>query len=228
MFKTLNPRAGTAFAILASIFVLLIGLSGWPVLLLLLLPLFFTNNILRFLGKLHDRDEREISLSLKVGNISFFLTYTLLVLAFIFRYSEFKHGVPSDWVLLLVVPPAFYFFTQLAILKSLKQSGIAIGLIFGGFWFLFAILGHGLTLEGLIESLIGLAILAAALASLRWPKIGSILFILEGLFALFIYLRSGMNPSVKLVMFIVLPLPLLLSGIFILIESLSMNSQKNE
>ncbi|NOY78369.1 MAG: hypothetical protein GXO76_10935 [Calditrichaeota bacterium] len=221
MFKTLTPRVGTAFASLMSIFILLIGLSRWPVVLLLLLPLFFTNNLLRFLGRLHDRDEREILLSLKVGNLSFFLTYTLLVLAFIFRYPEFKQGIPPDWVLLLVIPPAFYFFAQLAILKSLKQSGIVIGLIFGGFWLLFTLLGHGLTFAGLIESLIGLFIIGTALASIRWPIIGSSLFLFEGIFAIFFFFHSGMPASTKLMMFVILPLPLLLSGIFILIETLS-------
>jgi len=63
MFKTLSPGVEIALSILGSIFILLIGLSRYPVLLLFLLPLFFTNNILRFLGKRHDRDEREISLS---------------------------------------------------------------------------------------------------------------------------------------------------------------------
>ncbi len=228
MFKTLSPKTGVVFAILGSIFVLLIGLSRWPVLLLLLLPLFFTNDILRLLGKRHDRDEREISLSLKVGNISFFLTYTLLILAFIFKHPEFKHGIPSDWVLLLVVPPAFYFFTQLAIVKSLKQSGISIGLIFGSFWLLFTLLSHGLTIAGLIESLIGLSIIGTALGSIRWPIIGSSLFLLEGGFAVFFFFHSGMPASTKLMMFVILPLPLLLSGSFILLEVLLKDSPKNK
>ena len=228
MLVNLNPKITAAIAILLAIPVLLFGLSRWPALLLILIPLLFTNNILRFLGKLRDRDEREISLSLQVGTFSFFLTYTLIILAFIFRFSEFKNGIPSDWVLLLVIPPAFYFFFQTAIVKNLKQTGIIIGLIFGGFWFLFTVVAHGLTIAGLIESLIGLSIIGTALGSIRWPIIGSILFLLEGVFALFFFFHSGMQASIKLVMFVMLPLPLLLSGFFILIEILSKESPKNE
>ncbi len=201
-----------------SILVLFAGLAWMPYLLLLLLPILFLKSGLGFPDTFYPRDERETLLSHKIGHAAFFVTYTLILLIFILQRAQMQGDIPTQWVLLLVVPPAFYFFGDLALLKGLRKSGLAIGWALGGFWLLFALVSHGFTVGGLIESTIGGGILLTTFLALKWPMLGGSLFLFEGLFALSMFLRSGLNPSAKILMLLILDLPLFLSGIFVLSE----------
>ncbi len=216
-------RAGVFFL---SIVVLFAGLAFTPYLLLLLLPFLLLKSGFGLPGAFNSRDERELLLSHKIGHITFFATYTLILILFISQHSHFTHGIPTEWVLLIVVPPAFYFFGDLALLKGLRKSGLAIGWAFGGFWLLFALVSHGFTVGGLVESAIGGGILLTTFLALKQPAIGGSLFLLEGLFLFSLYLRSGLNPSTKLLMLIILALPLFLSGIFVLSEKFQQSTTK--
>ncbi len=207
-------------ALIFSILAFFAGLTLSPYCLFLLLPLLLFKGSFNPLNNFFPKDEREILLGHKIGHLSFFVTYTLILLLFLWKSPHFKTGIPAEWILLLSIPPGFYYFGDLALLKGFRKSGLAIGWIFGGFWLLFTLVSHGFTSEGLVESSIGGGILLTTLLAQKWPALGGSLFLLEGLFFLSLYLRSGLASAVKFLMLVILALPLFLSGIFILSEKL--------
>ena len=220
MSRPLSSRGIRAGAFILSILALFAGLAFSPYWLLLLLPFLFLKSGLGFPEKFAPRDERELLLNHKIGHAAFFATYALILLIFISQRRHVSGDVPVEWVLLLVLPPGFYFFGDLAFVRGLRKAGLAIGWALGAFWLLFTLVSHGFTLEGLVESGIGGGILLTTFLALKWPALGGSLFLLEGLLMIPFFLRSGLNASTKFLMLVILALPLLLSGIFILSEKL--------
>jgi len=81
---------------------------------------------------------------------------------------------------------------------------------------LFTLLSHGISLTSLIEGSIGFTILATALLGIKMPKLGGSLFLLEGILAFVFVLYAHYTPSVRFIMALILPSPLLLSGLFLI------------
>ncbi|MCP4594803.1 MAG: hypothetical protein GY842_29070 [bacterium] len=89
-------------------------------------------------------------------------------------------------------------------------------------WFLFTVLSHGISLESLIESVVGSSLLIATLIALRWPRVGgALLVVIATAFAVF--LMGGVNrssPAQYLLMTMILPLPPLVAGVALFVSGL--------
>ena len=89
-----------------------------------------------------------------------------------------------------------------------------VAYVTGGAWLLFALASHGFSVVSLMEGLPFLAIIAAAFAGRWWPKVGGTIILLGGLAALwFFVLEAGRGIGQQYFVLLLLPLPLILSGI---------------
>jgi hypothetical protein len=198
-----------------AVAVVLIGLLVNPVYLVLLTPFAFARPILRELRALKDLDERELAITYRSSHIAFSVYLTIATII-ILKDGLLDRVPPSpELVLLLVIPVFVKLVTSTALNYSLKKAGLGIAWVSGAFWFLFALFSHGLTTAGLIESLIGLSIIAATLLSLKWRHVGGALLLFEGAAGAFLSLTSDWDPMMRILIASLFGLPLGLAGLFI-------------
>jgi len=127
-----------------------------------------------------------------------------------------KH--PGDAMLaLLVIPLAVKLFISLLQNHPPQKAARSITLFFAGVWLIFALLSHGLSWMTLVEMLPFLLLTGLALATDRWPRLCGVLLILLGLGFGFVFLPSQRSFYGGLMLFTVLALPMLLSGIALLV-----------
>ncbi len=184
--------------------------------LIFLVGLVFLGPLLRESGIDRDADERETMLHMQAGYYGFLSAiFTIfIVMSWIF-FVEQKNPNPA-WYLALIIPllvrGSFYTWKN----TGLRRLGLGLGFTFGTIWTLFALISHGFSVPGFIEATIGLSILAAALASLRWPRLGGSLLLAFGLGAALFFTPRWIKfaqPFTAAVMVCLLPFPLILSGI---------------
>jgi hypothetical protein len=83
-------------------------------------------------------------------------------------------------------------------------------------WTAFVLLSHGFTLVSLIEGIVPIMVLAAALVAWRWNFVGGLIFVLLGI--LYIVLSKGCR-SLEVCLFVAGP-PILTGLLFILAGAL--------
>ncbi|NLP11283.1 hypothetical protein GX408_12885, partial [bacterium] len=98
-----------------------------------------------------------------------------------------------------------------------QKAAQAIALFFAGVWLLFVLLSHGFSLMTLVEMLPFLLLVGLALATDRWPRVCGMLLILIGLGFGLVFVRNQRSFYTGLILFTVLALPVLLSGIALLL-----------
>ncbi len=198
-----------------AVAVVLIGLLVNPVYLVLLTPFAFARPILRELRALKDLDERELIITYRSSHIAFSV-FLMIVTIIILKDGLVDRVPPSPELLLLLVIPVFVkLVTSTALNYSLKKAGLGIAWVSGAFWFLFALLSHGLATAGLVQSLIGLSIIVAALLSLKWRHVGGALLLFEGVAGAILCLSADWDPTTRILIASLFGLPLVLAGLFI-------------
>ena len=180
------------------------------------IPALFSRSLLREFGLLDDLDERERLTGYRASHLAYILTLTLLTFFILVSPQITADRTNQEIFILLVIPLLIRLAFQLGFTYSLRKSGLLLGFVIGGGWFLFALISHGLTAEGVIESLIGLAILLPTFLALRIPRLGGALLLVAGLAGTWFVAQAHYQPSVLLIMTCLVPLPLLLAGIFLL------------
>ncbi len=183
------------------------------------IPALFSRSLLREFGLLDDLDEREQLTGYRASHLAFILTLTLMTIFILVSPGITADRTNQEIFILLVIPLLIRLAFRLGFTYSLRKSGLLLGFVIGGGWFLFALISHGLTPEGAIESAIGLAILLPTFIALWLPRLGGAFLLAAGVAGTWFVAQAGYEPSVLLIMTCLIPLPLLLAGIFLLIHS---------
>jgi hypothetical protein len=139
----------------------------------------------------------------------------LLVIIFLNKAVIQKIELSPEWLLLLIIPVFAKVAASIIMNYSLKKAGLIIAWLFGAVWTGFALLSHGFSVAGLMESLIGLAILAGAAIGTKWRHIGGPILIAEGGLAIIFVLGTNWSPLMSLLMSLLLGFPLVLAGLLI-------------
>ena len=202
-------------SILTVGFVLLALVSPWFLLVALVTGLILP--VLRFAGLVRDQDEMYRYVDYRASHIAYYLMVSIAIITLMLTTLS-RHEVSPELTLLILVPLITKFYLQSIPIRNLARTGIYLGSIVGGAWLLFAILSHGFTIEGVIESSIGLSLLLFSLLGLRYRLISASLLIAMGLVATWFVLRSHILTTTKLLVGLFLPLPAFVAGTSLLIS----------
>jgi hypothetical protein len=186
-----------------------------PLYMVLLVPLAFARPLLRELSLLKDVDERETLIIYRSSHMAFYVMLMLLVIILLSKAVIQKVDLSAEWYLLLIVPILAKFVTSMVMNYSLHKAGLSIAWLFGAIWTGFALLSHGFSLAGLMESLIGLSILAGAAIGTRWHHIGGPILVAEGGLAIVFIISASWAPLMRLLISLILGFPLILAGLLI-------------
>ena len=195
------------------------GLPAWLVGLLAVVIL--GAPLLREFKKGTDLDERQIALSHFSSHLAFFVLLALIVLVMIVEFIAQGKNPDPQWYMLLIVPLVIKLLISLFQNYGTVPTAQWIGYFFAGIWLLFVLLSHGLSLESLIEAIPFIIILAVAWFSRKYPLAGGLAFVLLAIGLLFFF-RAWWNLDVyvRILMYTLIPLPLLISGVALLIHSM--------
>ncbi len=155
-------------------------------------------------------DEMEDHFRARMESISFYVFITLF--AFI---SSLSRSIEPSTVILSAVF-ALIFKEVLFLDRTLERKRVIrwVGLFTFGFWELFVLLSHGISIESLVESAVPLSILAATLVALRYRVAGFVLFFsLAAVYIYFFIARSKVLTSGKLAVVYLLVFPLVYLGV---------------
>ena len=214
------------------IFIVLFLAAVWRVeALILILGLLFFGPLFRETGVYHDMDERQQLLHWKAGYYGFMSAMAVLFAIFIWKLLAVHEKPEQEWWLVLILPlivrGSFYSWKG----AGLRRLGLGLGFTFGGIWTVFTLLSHGLSIESLIESAVGLAILLPTLIAIRWPRVGGILLFLTGIGFTFMLIHAWERmtgiPQIIL-MWCILPLPPAIAGISFFRYGTNQHEKDNE
>jgi len=162
-------------------------------------------------------DVRQLQIS-RFSTAMAFYAYLVVLLIVLIKDYLIQNKHPGDAMLaLLVIPLAVKLFISLLQNHPPQKAARSITLFFAGVWLIFALLSHGLSWMTLVEMLPFLLLTGLALATDRWPRLCGVLLILLGLGFGFVFLPSQRSFYGGLMLFTVLALPMLLSGIALLV-----------
>ncbi len=205
---------------LFAIVVLIMLGRGLPIWLLIVFTILaLATPLVREFRKKTDLDERQVYISHFSSHISFYVVIGLLLFLMIQEYVKKGINPPPQWYLVLLVPLVIKFFINLFQNFGLRSGARGIGFFFAGIWLLFVLFSHGFQFETLIGSIPFLLMTAAAWFSERYPLYCGLGFIILTIVLLFFF--GGwmkFDIYVRLLMYSLIPLPLLLSGIALLLS----------
>lgn len=161
-------------------------------------------------------DEREKFIRYRAGYLALQLSIFLFVILFIQEALVSGKNPAVIHYLLIIFPIMVYTLFLLSESLNLAKSGRIILYVFGGWWILFSILSHGLTLESLIESPIGIGFLIPAFLSYRFKRVAGFISLLYATFLLVFLARSFKEPIFSATILFILPVPLYYTGIIFL------------
>lgn len=194
------------------------GLPPW--LLAILVVVFLSIPLIREFRKKSDLDERQIQISHFSSHIVFYVLLAMILFVMIFEYFGQGQNPDPVWYMLIIIPLVIKFFISLFQNYGAVPTSQWIGYFFAGIWLIFVLLSHGLSLESLIESSPFLIILVVAYVSKKYPLPGGIAFILLAIGLLYFFRGWWkLDVYVRLLMYTLIPLPLLISGMALIIHS---------
>lgn len=201
----------------AIVFLIMIagGLPLWLLSIFIIIAL--AAPLVRENSKKTDLDERQIYIGHLSSHIAFFVLIGLLLFVMLEAYVSKGENPEPQWYLLLIVPLVIKFLLSLFLNYGAVRAASLIAYFFAGVWLLFVVLSHGISVDTLIGVLPFLPIIAIAWFAPKAPYISGIGFILLTI-GLTIFFRGWLNLDiyVRLIMYTLIPLPLLLSGIALL------------
>lgn len=191
------------------------GLPLWLFVILLILAL--AAPLVREFKKPTDLDERQVFISHFSSHLAFYVFLGLL-LFIITRSFIIKHINPeAEWYALLLIPLVVKFLVSFFQNFGAQRGAMFTGYFFAAVWLIFVILSHGISLALLMESIPFMLIAAVAWLSGKNRMAAGIGFLLlaAGLTVFFKgWLR--LDVYVRLLMYTLIPLPLLVSGLALL------------
>ena len=200
------------FAVVAAVLALVFS-TWW--LLLIFLPI-FSLPVLREISVVKDIDERQKLNCYRSSHLTFYIVLFFLLALMVGRGLYMREEIDPAFTLVIVYAVIVKVGSNLILNHPQRQAGIIIGLITGAWWLLFAMFSHGLTLAGLVESSIGLAILAATALAFFLPPVSGALLVLGSVISAVMTFLNVKDLTLLLYMMITMPLPLIIAGLLIL------------
>jgi hypothetical protein len=157
-------------------------------------------------------DERQNVIGNFSSHIAFYV-YTVMIVAWsLYSFYSTHKRLGNLWDMLLIVPMLIKFYVSL--IKNYEAGTGARIICFAnaGIWFLFVLLSHGIKMEMIVEAAPFLLFASIALFSYRFPKIAGSVFILLGIGSLVFFHWNNFEIYLRLLMYSLIPLPLVLSG----------------
>lgn len=165
----------------------------------------------------NELDERQNLIGNFSSHIGFYLYTGFIVFYIIFKYIAVRVHPGNLWFMLLVVPLLVKFYVSLFKSYAAARGARMVSFSIAGFFLLFIILSHGLSLEMLLEAAPFLALVGVCSLSYRFPKIAGLILFGLGIGSLILF--KGWNRFdiyLLILMYSIIPLPLLLSGLVLL------------
>ncbi len=205
--------------LLLTILLILVG-RGLPLgILILLLLLVLAAPVLRERLPGSDLDERQVYISHISSHVAFYVFLFLLLFIMVHDYIRLGENPPAQYYVLLLVPLLVKF--TLSLYSNYEARKVAFGMAYGwlGVWTLFILFSHGFTLTALIEDVPFLLAVALAFLLRKYERLSGLIFILFAA-GLTIFFRGWLRLAlyVRLLMYSLVPLPLLVSGVVLLIQ----------
>ncbi|MBD3226301.1 MAG: hypothetical protein GF313_16350 [Caldithrix sp.] len=212
MKKLMNVLKSLWLLVVVLIVMLAAGVPLWiliPILIILLaVPL------LREFNPRSDLDERQLYISRLTSHVSLYVMNGLILFVLIREYFSHNQQPPSYWYMILLIPLVLKFMMSLFENYSPVLAAQWIGGFFASVWLLFVLLSHGFSLTNLMESVPFLLILVSVLLIRKRPLIAGFAFLILAA-GLLIFFRAwlSMDVYVRLLMYTLLPMPLLICGV---------------
>ncbi|NOX87808.1 MAG: hypothetical protein GXO77_02200 [Calditrichaeota bacterium] len=187
-----------------------------PLLIALLLIVFFAPIIREFRPQT-DLDERQLQISHLSSHISFYVFIALTVLVMLKDYIGKGQNPPPYLYMLLLIPLLVKLLISVYQNYDPRRVAFWIGYGWLGVWALFIVLSHGISPEALIELTPFLAVIVLAVLFRKKILISGVLFIVFAI-GLSLFFRGWLRLDlyVRLLMYALVPLPLLISGIVLI------------
>ncbi|GEM_PF-1892479 len=169
--------------------------------------------LLRGLIPFNKADERQDAIGNLSSHIAFYV-FVILTLIFIFIQVIKKGENPTNlWYMLLIVPLLIKLFTSFLMTYGTITGARFIGFTIVGIFFLFILLSHGISLGTVMESIPFVIVFIFLLLAGKYPRPAGTLLILVAV-ALTIFFRSWRNMDIfgRILMFALIPIPVLICG----------------
>jgi hypothetical protein len=169
--------------------------------------------LLREVGLLADRDERQRVVSYRSSHVAFLVAMLIAGVIFV-KAGVIDDREPPIEVSLILFLSLFAKFASLMIHgRARRTAGLAIAWVMGAAWLAFTLVAHGLSLMSLIEAVPWIAIFAAAVIGARRPRIGGWALLVIGIATLYVFvLAAGTTAMQKFIVAALVPFPLILAG----------------
>jgi hypothetical protein len=174
-------------------------------------------------------DERQHDIGNFSSHIAFYLYLTLILFFIIFNFDKIQNEQSSAWYMLLLVPIIVKLYVSLFKSYGLGNGARSICYTISGFWLLFVLLSHGFSLGTLIEASPFLLLILITYFSKRFPLVAGIIFFILGIFSIFFFSgweRNGLYHVI--LMYSLIPFPIILSSFFLIIESIKSKKEAVE
>jgi hypothetical protein len=167
---------------------------------------------------LADRDEWQRLISYRSSHFAFLVAMLIAAVVFV-KKGLVDDGEPPLEVSVLLFVPLFVKFASLEFQgRARRRAALAIVWVIGGAWLLFTLVSHGLSVVSLVEGAPCILVITSGFIGMKWPKIGGGMLIAVGLGMLYLFvLGAGTTLVQKLLVAILLPVPILLAGVFLLV-----------
>ncbi len=221
------------FSLLKSLWLLLLVLLvmlGRGIPLPFLIPLLLIVLVAPLVREFHpatDLDERQLQISHFSSHVGFF-TFLLLLLIIMVKEFVAQGQNPPAWAYaLLIIPLVVKAIVSLYQNYEPKRVAFWLGYAWFGIWFLFVVFSHGLSLEGAVEISPFLLFLILILVFRKHALISGLIFVGFAI-GLTVFFKAWLRLEffVRLLMYFLIPLPLLSSGIILIWQHLSERSSK--
>jgi len=169
----------------------------------------------------HKADERQHVVGNFSSHIAFYVFVALMISVMFINFIRFGKEPPTLWYMLLIVPLLSKLFTSFLMSYGAVRGAQFIGSTIVLFLFIFILLSHGLSLGALIEAIPFIIILTVICLAKKFPRVAGVILVLLALgLGLFFYIRvwSRMDVYGQMLMFSLIPIPVLLSGMALLIH----------
>jgi len=211
--SAMKPRALLVCAVVYAALCVALGVLVDSDYYLGLVVLAVARPLLREVGILADRDERQRAVSHRSSHIAFLAAMLIAGVIFV-RTAVIENREPPVEVSVILFVSLFVKFAALVIqARARRAAGLAIAWVIGGAWLLFTLASHGFSVMSLMEAVPWIAIFAAAIVGARRPKVGGWALLAMGLATLYLFvLAAGTTPVQKFIVASLVPLPLILAG----------------
>jgi hypothetical protein len=207
-------KSGYLFLVVLLVFAAR-GLPLWLVMLLMVLAL--AAPLVCEFKKPTDLDERQLFISHFSSHIAFYVFLGLLLFIITRSFIVKRINPEPEWYALLLVPLAVKFLLSFFQNSGPLKGAALTGYFFAGVWLLFVLLSHGLSVAFLMESIPFLLIAGVAWFSAKNSTVAGIGFLLLAA-GLTVFFRGWLRLDVyvRLLMYTLIPLPLLVGGLALL------------